>query len=292
MSETPIVVDAHTHVISDDTARYPLRPPGLAQGSGGSRRPADWFRTHPITAEGLLAEAATAGVDRVVFVQAMGAYGYDNTYCADAARAHPERATSVAIVDPGASDPGADLTHWVRERGMRGVRVFAIGGDEAFLDGEAGDAMFATAGVLGIPVVVATLSTGLARLARVVRRHPEVPVALDHCGFPDLRGGPPYAAAAPLFALAEHPSLHLKVSGLILGQVEAAGGRPADVVARLADAFGARRLLWGSDHPQTHDRSYTDLVRLCRDASADLSDDDRSWYLGRTACALWPELAA
>ena len=37
-----------------------------------------------------------------------------------------------------------------------------------------------------------------------------------------------------------------------------------------AEAFGAERLLWGSDYPQTHDRSYAALVELGRAACAGL----------------------
>lgn len=285
-----LVVDAHTHIISPDIDRYPLKPVGLPQGGAADGRPADWFEKHAVSGEKLLHGMDGAGVDRVVLVQAMGAYGYDNAYCADAAAVHRHRATSVAIVDPQADDPVADLKAWVRDRGMRGVRLFAIGGDPSWLDGPVGHRLVEAAGDLGITVVATLFASEFPRLEALLRAFPSVRVALDHCGFPDVASGPPYEGAAPLFGLAGFENLHLKVSGLLLGQVEGGGRRPADLVSRLAREFGARRLLWGSDYPQTHDRGYADLVALCREAAADLSAEDRAEYLGGTALRLWPEL--
>lgn len=285
----PLVVDTHTHIIAADTDRYPLNPPGLPQFGGEGRRRADWFETHAVSGEKLIHGMNEAGVDRVVLVQAMGAYGYDNSYCADAAALHAHRATSVAIVDPHGSDPVAELTRWVRDRGMRGVRLFAIS-DPTWLDREPGTRLLEAAAQLHVPVVATVLPTGIPHVESILARFPSLPIALDHCGFPNLQGGPPYDGAAPLFALAGFENLHLKVSGCLLAQIESAGGRPADFVGKVAAEFGARRLLWGSDYPQTHDRSYPALVALCRAAAANLSDADRDEYLGGTALRLWPEL--
>lgn len=286
----PLVVDTHTHIVSADTDRYPLKPKPLRPGSApGLSRP-DWYETHAVSDVALMQSMRDAGVDRVVLVQAMGAYGYDNRYCADAAALHANRATSVAIVDPEAEDPASRLRHWVRDRGMRGVRLFAIGQDPGWLDGIAGFQLVQAACEFGVPVVATLLPSELPRLVRLLERFPTARVALDHCGFPDLRAGPPYEAASALFDLARFEQLCLKISGLLLAQVEAAGGRPADFVAKAASVFGAGRLMWGSDFPQTHDRSYRDLVALCAGAAADLDDDDRAAYLGGTALRLWPSL--
>lgn len=286
-----LVVDSHTHVIGRDHQLFPLRPHGVDLGSGRERRPADWFRTHAVTVDALRQEMTGAGVDRAILVQAMGAYGYDNGYCAHAAGANRDSMTSICIVDPMAEDASARLSYWVGERGMRGVRLFGIGDAKAeWLDDRPGHALLEEARRLGIPAVVTILSYDFPRLDAVLGRFPDVPVALDHCGFPDLGGGPPFEAARSLFTLARHENLYLKVSGLILRQVEQAGGRPRDLVARLASEFGAHRLMWGSDYPQTHDRSYAELVEICRNAAADLGDEDRAWFLGRTALRLWPEL--
>ena len=286
-----LVVDTHTHVIAPDPARYPLKPAGLSKDLDGGRGPADWFEKHAVSADGLVGEAQSCGVDRLVFVQAMGAYEFDNDYCADAAAAHATHATSVCIVDPEASDAPDRLRHWVQDRGMRGVRLFAIGkNDTEWFTSATVLQLVSAAEGLGIPMVVTILPNQIPGLVALLERFPKLPMALDHCGFPNLTGGAPYPDASSLFALARYPNLHLKVSGLVLGQIADRGERPADFVRTLAAEFGAPRLLWGSDYPQTHSRTYPALVELCRNAAEDLGSEDRSWYLGRTATTLWPEL--
>ena len=142
---------------------------------------------------------------------------------------------------------------------------------------------------LGLRVVVACLPEHLPRLSRTLDRFPEHTVVLDHCGFVELDDGPPYAKADQLFRLAEHANLHCKVTSHVLEAAERHGG--AAIVDRLVAEFGAARLVWGSDFPQTHDRPYADLVTLARAACANVSERDRDLVLGGTAVRLWPELS-
>jgi predicted TIM-barrel fold metal-dependent hydrolase len=73
--------------------------------------------------------------------------------------------------------------------------------------------------------------------------------------------------------------------------LEGAGEHAAAFVELLVDRFGAERLVWGSDYPQTHDRSYAELVALGRDACAGLAPADQARVLGENAQRLWPALA-
>jgi predicted TIM-barrel fold metal-dependent hydrolase len=280
-----VIVDTHTHVIARDEARYPLRPTGVGS---------TWYRDAPCTAEDLALLCDDAGVDATVLVQGYGAYGYDNSYVLDAADASPARYVSVAIVD--AEDPHSpDL---VREMARRprftGIRLFSIGPLEhpqpTWLDDPSTVPLWEVCSELRLRVVVACLPEHLPRLRRALARFPQQAVVLDHAGFPDLSGGPPYRGAADLFSLArEHSNLWCKVTSHLLETAAEQGG-PSDIVDRLVAEFGADRLLWGSDWPQTHDRPYAELVALARDACANLTDAERAAILGGTALALWPEL--
>jgi predicted TIM-barrel fold metal-dependent hydrolase len=162
--------------------------------------------------------------------------------------------------------------------------------ESTWLDEDAGFALWEESRRLGIPVVVTILSRQIPKLANALRRFPDLPVALDHCGFPDLRGGPPYERASALFELAAYPNLRLKVTTHVLRLAEKDTAGPAPFVEQLAAKFGAARLAWGSDYPQTHDRSYGDMVQLARHACAGLGDADRARFLCGTALELWPEL--
>lgn len=286
-----MIVDSHVHIISPDETRYPLAPAGLDQGIGAQRRAAVWFREVPVSSEQLLVQMQGAGVDRALLVQAMGAYSYDNSYIADAARAHPEGFASVAIVDVGRADAVERLRYWVAERGVRGVRLFTVTSPEStWLDEPAGLCVWEEAARLQIPVVVTILARQIPKLRNALKQFPDVPVALDHCGFPDLRGGPPYAKAAGLFELADCRNLRLKVTSQVLKQLEADAAGPEGFVRLLAERFGADRLMWGSDYSQTHDRSYAAFVALAQRAAAPLSQSERESFLAGTALKMWPEL--
>jgi L-fuconolactonase len=276
-----VIVDTHVHVVAADQERYPLRPTGVTL---------DWFRTAPATVEDVLALMSAAGVDRAVLVQPMSAYGFDNRYVVDSARRHPDRVAGVVILDT-ADDAGGELRAMARD-GVSGVRMFAIANPTlSRVDDPTAQPVWDVAGELALPVIVTILADQLPALRSMLERFPDVTVALDHCGFPDLSGGPPYEKAAGLFGLATLPNVCLKVSCHLLEQAEAAGD-PRDLVDQLAGAFGADRLLWGSDYPQTHDRPYRALVDLGREACSRLSPAEQRRFLGENALRLWPRLGA
>lgn len=72
--------------------------------------------------------------------------------------------------------------------------------------------------------------------------------------------------------------------------LDAAGDSAQQLLQTLNHYFGSNRLMWGSDYPQTHDRSYNQLVAFARSVAAILPSDAQTNYLGKTAQLLWPEL--
>jgi L-fuconolactonase len=274
------VIDAHTHVVSDDFQRYPLSPAGL---------PGGWYREAPHTAEQLIALMDEASVDRAVLVQGVGAYSFDNSYAADAARTYPERFWSACCLDAVAPDAAERLDYWTRERGMHGVRLFAIAAPgESWIDDEAKWplALFEQAQALGARVIVTVVAHQLEALGRLLYRLPDAVISLDHCGFAPLLGAP-WSEAANLFALAEHPGVNLKLSTNVIDAMRAGGCDPRAGVVSLIDGFGANRVMWGSDFCQTYDRPYPELVETAHAVVAGLSAEDRAAVLGGTAERLW-----
>jgi L-fuconolactonase len=252
-----MIVDSHVHVATADVDRYPLRPTGVGS---------DWWRSGA-DVESLTAGMDAAGVDRAVLVQAVGAYGFDCRYVLDSAS---ER---LAVVDAVDLDETVDL-----RPGVAGTRLFGVSSPETpawLTDGRAG-AVWDAAAELGTTLVATLWERDVPLLRPLLERQPSVPVALDHCGFPEDPTRP------VALDLAELPSLHLKVSTHVLAHVE----DPAAFVALLAGRFGAERLAWGSDFPQTFG-SYEAMLALGRDASRHLGDADRDHFLGGTAHRLW-----
>ena len=272
-------------MVSPDEKTYPLRPLG-ASGSG-------WHDDIRVSGDELLALMNSAGVSAAVIVQAMSAYRDDNRYAAETARRTPARFTSVGVVDVLAPDPVGCLDRWVEDFGVRGVRM------SGFLDGgflSPDDARFrelaTRALALGVPVVLFATAQQLPAVERALEGFPDVPVVLDHCGFPLPEEGPATGCEAPLLALARFENLYLKVTTRTLAPIEAAGQDPGAWLALLANVFGVRRMMWGSDFPASHARTYLEHVAFARICTEGFAEADRERFLSGTALEVWPELAS
>ncbi|MBI3744790.1 MAG: amidohydrolase, partial [Chloroflexi bacterium] len=251
-----------------------------------------WYHDTPCSAPRLRSLMGENRVDRAILVQGFGPYGYVNDYAADAAKADPNYFASVVVVHPE-QQPAERLDYWVKQRGARGVRLIAARTGGAQLEpGELTPGLVATwkrAVELGIPVLVQIQQKDAAWLHEAVKRFPG-PILLDHCAFPDLSGGPPYAKAKNFWGLAALPQVHLKVTSIILHAATENGGDPRRLVDQLIATFGANRLMWGSDYSQTNHLTYPQHVELGRRSRANLKPADREWFEGGTALKFWPEL--
>jgi L-fuconolactonase len=269
-----VIVDAHVHVASPDTALFPRTPTGVGS---------EWWRT-AAAVEDLLAVLDATGVERAVVVQAVGVYGYDCRYAAAATAMAPARLALVGAIDMSTADPSSQLADLARSGDLAGVRVFGVGGEApAWLGDGRADDVWVAAGELGVSVVPTVFADRLPSLAEVAGRHPDVPVAVDHCGFVDVDDP---AQMDLLVSLASVPSVSLKVTSHVL-HAAAETGEPARVVDRLMATFGGSRLCWGSDHPQHRSLSYAEMVRLADRAARHLDDDERAQFFHGTATRLW-----
>jgi L-fuconolactonase len=275
-----MIVDTHVHIVAPDQHRYPRK---LAAGNS------DWVID--MSGETMLGLMGEAGIDRAMLVQAHSAYEYDNNYVADVAMIEPEHFVSVCIVDPTRPDAPEQLTYWVKERGVRGLRLFpAAERDAQWLDDPRTFPLWERAAALDIPVCVCLRFRQLARLRIVIERYPHVRVALDHLGAPRLDDGPPYENAAPLFDLVKLPNVYLKFSSVNLYAAARGKSTPTDFFGRLLEAFGARRVMWGSNFPNTYDRSLKEQLALALDELSFVLEADRRWLFADTARSVWPML--
>ena len=275
-----MIIDTHVHIVAPDQQRYPriLAPDNSA-----------WIID--MADDTMLSLMDEAGIDRAMLVQAHSAYQYDNNYVADAALRHPGRFVSVCIVDPARTDAADQLTYWVKERGVRGLRLFpAAERDPQWLDDPRTFPLWERAAALDIPVCVCLRFQQLARLRPVIERHPQVRVALDHLGAPRLDDGPPFAQAAPLFELAGLKNVYLKFSSINLYAAAKGKSTPQAFFARLLGLFGAQRLMWGSNFPNTYDRGLKEQLALALSELSFVSPAERRWLFADTARSLWPML--
>src|ERR1700751_3301469 len=99
------VIDIHPHIVSPDTKRYPLAPLGGTQST--------WSSERPTTYEMLLKAMDEAGITKAAIVHSSTAYGYDNSYVADAVAAVPLRFTGVYSINVLASDAVKTFDAWL-----------------------------------------------------------------------------------------------------------------------------------------------------------------------------------
>ena len=278
-------IDIHPHIIADDEARYP-RSPLFGVQSG-------WSRDRPVTVDGLIAEMDQAGVDKAAIVQASTCYGFDNAYVVDSIAKYPGRLSAVGTVDILQPDAPETIRAWVA-RGMEGLRLFTGGSTQSFDAGILEDPRsfpsWELAGELGLSICIQTDPTGLGQVAGLAERFPRTKIVLDHLGRPDVSDGAPYAKAASLFALAAYANIHLKVTPRIMEVVNRGEASAETFFPKLVEAFGARRLAWGSNFPASEGRMSTNLEALKAGLSC-LSEEDRAWIFARTAQSLYPSLA-
>lgn len=279
------IVDIHPHVICTDPNRHPLKPLGGEQST--------WSRDRPVSFEMMIAEMDAAGVDKAAIVQASTAYGYDNSYVAEAIAAFPKRFTGVFTIDVLAADAVDKMKYWL-DQGFAGMRLFTTGstmpGQATWFDQPATYPSWEYAGKVGIPVCMQVTPAAFPQMKGLMTRFPQVNFILDHLAKPDITDGPPYAAAQPLFDLAVHKNLYLKVTPRNTMPETWGKATPETFFKKLIATFGAGRLAWGSNFP-ANKGPLSNLLAKSKESLASLPESDRAWILGKTAQTLYPVLA-
>jgi predicted TIM-barrel fold metal-dependent hydrolase len=279
------VIDIHPHVVSPDTKRYPLAPLGGTQSA--------WSSERPTTYETLLNEMDAAGVDRAAIVHSSTAYGYDNSYVADAVAAVPSRFTGVYSIDVLAPDAVRTFDYWLA-RGCTGMRLFTTGStlpDQSTWFAERRSYPFwEHAAAKNIPVCMQMKTQAIPLLRQIMDQFPKLSIVLDHLSRAPAADGPPYAAAADLFALARYERLYLKVTPINISPKSWGNGTPETFFGKLIDAFGASRIAWGSNFPNSVG-TLSEILGAARHAFSFAKPTDQDWIFGKTAQVLYPALA-
>jgi len=278
------ILDIHPHVISTDEKTYPRDPLGGTQSV--------WSQERPTSYQQLLAAMDAAGVAKAAIVHSSTCYGFDNSYCADAVAAHPDRFTGVCSVDMLADDAAQKIRYWVG-RGMTGLRLFTAGstmqGQGDWLADPKSFAGWECAAELNIPVCVQARIQGIPQLNVLIERFPTVRIVIDHLLSPPLEDGAPYAAAEPLFALAKHENIYLKLSSVIIRNARKGKATPESFLPRVVQEFGAKRIAWGSNFPASPG-TLKEILTDNMQAVEWLPEEDKEWIFNRTAAQLYPTL--
>mmetsp|Transcript_84176 Transcript_84176/g.234708 ORF Transcript_84176/g.234708 Transcript_84176/m.234708 type:complete len:324 (+) Transcript_84176:31-1002(+) len=246
-------IDSHIHLWTCDNERFPIAdgapslPTHLAQAG---------------TAEEMHESMTAAGVQGALVVQPIN-YGQDYSYMEEAARRFPGFFKGMLVADPSAEDPVRALRErvalapefWV------GVRFNPYKFPDGAMANEAGRLLFAAAGELRMPVGFMPfkgLVEHVGAVEELMKSSPSTPAIIDHWGFflqPATGFGDDRVLVeeswAHLLRLGrEYPQVHVKISGMFRNAADpppfvGLGSR----LEELLEAFGSRRILWGSDAP-------------------------------------------
>ena len=277
-------IDAHSHVWSDDLARYPL-------GSWATK--AD-MQPPTFTAEQLLAIMKANGVDRAVLIQHAPLHGYDNAYILDCARNHPGVFSVVAMINERTPHLRERL-HDLRDQGARGIRIGPAKHADRTLNDDPPNwlkapgmvALWRHAAELGVAICPLVSADFLPTLDPMCGQHPDTVCVIDHFGHIDM--AKPETVAA-LTRLARHPNVYVKVSGFYkFGDQMPPYDDLVPMIRAVIDAFGPDRLMWASDCPYqlNNGNTYSDALALIRSGMQGLSDHDRRAILRDTAAKVF-----
>ncbi|TPQ44178.1 MULTISPECIES: amidohydrolase family protein [Cupriavidus] len=248
--------------------------------------------------ETLLCQMKRHDVARAVLTQMIGQA--DNRYQADCVRAHPGRFASVVWIDPAAPDAPRALAR-LADEGAAGVRLRP----GARSPGDDPLAIWRAAEACGLPVscvgnAEAFTTPAFADLLQAV---PGLTVVLEHLG--DTSKPMQTVADGELrytvLRLARFNNVCLKVPGLgelaprapgALRDGPTFGGEAAALLEAAIAAFGAQRLMWGSDFPVVSSREgYGNALALVRECLLDHPAVVREAILGDTARRIfWKEI--
>jgi predicted TIM-barrel fold metal-dependent hydrolase len=215
-------------------------------------------------------------------------YRYDASYAVEVQRAHPGRLAIVKPVDPDDPDVADVVADWKKTPGAVGIRIM-LTKEAGRAANDPGLERIARAAVrYDFPVNLLcwdNLDTGTA----LIDRHPDTRFIIDHLGILQPRVPPappnPWTDLPKVLELAHRPNAVIKVSGACTLSLKPYPFPDIwDPLARVFDAWGFERCLWGTDWTRASAVvNYEQAVEPFRKTDR-LSDAERAMLMGG-ACA-------
>ncbi len=268
----PLLIDSHVHVWKRDP-RFPF--------AVGAKVPEGDF-----SAERLLELMAANGVSRTVLIQVIH-YKWDNSYVADVLKRYPNKFQAVCRVNPE-SPTAPDDVSMLTGRGFHGVRLSPGAGAEGdWIRGPLMEPLWHRCEALKVPMTILAPVTRMPDLLPLIDRHPELTVVIDHMADSPLDQPEKLGL---LLALARFPHVFVKIShAWSLSKQPYPYPDAMAQIKRLRDAFGAERLMWGTDWPVSlKELPYTKAVELYRDHLEWMTAREREMVLSQTVQKVWP----
>ena len=268
-----MIVDSQVHIWGANTPERPWPARAHAQ------------RATPVTAQEVLDWMDEGGIDRAVLVPPSWE-GDRNDLALEAAATYPERFAVMGRLDPEAPGARERLARWREQPGMLGLR-FTFHTPlllQPLLDGRF-DWVWGEAERHALPIMLLIHHPHMHLVDAIAARHPGLRITLDHLGLATgEKDAHAFRGLDQLLALARCPNVAVKASALPCYTDEPypyAGLRP--YVQAVHQAFGPRRMFWGSDQTRSP-IDYPAGVELFTRYMPFLHDADLGWIMGRGVC--------
>jgi L-fuconolactonase len=239
-----------------------------------------------VTGDEMVAAMDAVGVDGALLVSPFAMYRYDASYALEVHKAHPHRFGLIKPVDP--SDPAVAeaIADWAAKDGTVGVRIMMREGVSTDAADPGLNRVLAAGARHGLPVNILCWGR-LEQAALLAARNPDTQVVIDHVGlqqpFEPPAPAAPWADVPKLLALAAQKNITVKISGACTLSHEPFPYKDIwDPLARIFDAFGFDRCMWGTDWTRaTGLLTYEQGVEAFR-VTDRLSGGDRAALMGET----------
>jgi predicted TIM-barrel fold metal-dependent hydrolase len=232
-----LTLDAQVHAYERD---HPGRP-----WVGVLRGPPE------VTGDQMVAAMDAVGVDGAILVSPFSLYRYDASYALEVHARHPQRFALIKPVDPTDPNVAQTIADWAATPGTVGVRIMLNRDLPAGADHPGINQVLQTAARHSLPVNL--LAWGRLDQAReLAARNPDTQIVIDHLGLQQPFEPPPpaqpFADLPSVLELAAQPNIAIKITGA--GTLSHQAFPYPDIwdsLARIFDAFGLDRCLWGTD---------------------------------------------
>jgi L-fuconolactonase len=234
-------VDAHQHFWNLDKVKYPWLVPAYGP----------IYRT--FEADELEPLLAASGVEKTVVVQAMDSYE-DTDYMLETASRHDWIAGVVGWVPLNEPEEAARrLEFYTKNSLFKGVRhlIHEEKDPDWVVSDEVIEGLKALASFGMTFDVVAVFPNHLKHVPTIAEKIPDLKIVIDHLGKPNIKEGLMEPWLSQLKVAASYPQVHAKISGLNTAanweNWSASDIKP--YIDSALDAFGANRVMFGSDWP-------------------------------------------
>jgi predicted TIM-barrel fold metal-dependent hydrolase len=239
-----------------------------------------------MTGDDMVKAMDAAGVDGALLISPFTMYRYDASYAIEVRNKYPGRFGLIKPVNP--SDPNVveTIADWAKTPGTVGIRIM-MNRDVSEDPADPGVNRVLAAGARhGLPVNI--LCWGRLEQAReLAARNPDTSIVIDHLGLQQPFEPPPpaqpFADLPNVLAVARQPNVSIKITGACTLSREAYPYKDIwDPLARIFDAFGIERCMWGTDWTRAVKLlTYQQGVDAFRNTDR-LSESDKRTLMGGT----------